>query len=376
MESLISKKSRISPFSKVIISLISFSLSLIVAEFSLRKISPGNLLIPKLELERNSKVIRQNNVRGVDPSTTFTTNRWGMRGDNPPLLWEQFRTILTLGGSTTVCRITDDKKIWTHILETNLNASGKKYWVGNAGIDGHSTNGNILLLEELIKEVKPDYAIFLIGINDLGVAFNKKSGDDDIFKSFLKEEKLKKEKSGFYYSLMYRSSLFKYLVFLKKQLFNETVYGQYNIVKFDEVEDRKDFLDKENLHYYKAIALDYLPNYRKNILKLIDICQKEKIMPVFMTQPMLYEQNEYWKNIKAFLFSNTEYLSASGLAQLMDYYNDELISVCSENKVPCIDLAAKIPHSHDYFFDSIHYTDKGNAIIGETVAEFLKGLEK
>jgi len=46
--------------------------------------------------------------------------------------------------------------------------SGVDIWINNAGLDGHSTAGHLVLMREYIALMKPDVVIFLIGLNDVG----------------------------------------------------------------------------------------------------------------------------------------------------------------------------------------------------------------
>ena len=42
-----------------------------------------------------------------------------------------------------------------------------KVWVNNAGLDGHSTFGHQILLEEFLVKLKPKLILFLVGANDM-----------------------------------------------------------------------------------------------------------------------------------------------------------------------------------------------------------------
>ena len=58
------------------------------------------------------------------------------------------------------------------MLQHELQNRGAEVWVGNAGLDGHSTWGHRILMEEVISKIRPDALILLVGINDLSVSFS------------------------------------------------------------------------------------------------------------------------------------------------------------------------------------------------------------
>ena len=50
-------------------------------------------------------------------------------------------------------------------------------------------------------------------------------------------------------------------------------------------------------------------------------------------------------------------------------YNQVLRDICTQNQVPLIDLAEKMPKDSRYYYDFIHYTAAGSRKVAEIVAE-------
>ncbi len=48
------------------------------------------------------------------------------------------------------------------------------------------------------------------------------------------------------------------------------------------------------------------------------------------------------------------------MAQAMNAYNEVTRAVAAEQKVDLYDAAKSLPKSLEYFFDDVHYTDKGS----------------
>src|SRR2546421_38436 len=105
-------------------------------------------------------------VDKLDKTIIVRTNSLGFRGPDLPKDDKQYLKILTVGGSTTECLFINDGSTWTDLLGNNLNDHFEKVWINNAGLDGHSTFGHLILLKEYIVKLKPDVCIFLIGCND------------------------------------------------------------------------------------------------------------------------------------------------------------------------------------------------------------------
>ena len=84
--------------------------------------------------------------------------------------WPQatFASGIELDG-TTACVTLTDGRTWPDVLARGLAAdSPRPVWLNNAGIDGHSTFGHQILLETHLKKFRPDFIVFLVGVNDVG----------------------------------------------------------------------------------------------------------------------------------------------------------------------------------------------------------------
>ena len=64
----------------------------------------------------------------------------------------------------------DDSKTWPHLVQEDLRKGCPGAWVGNAGLDGHSSHGHVLLMDKVITKIHPDILIFLVGLNDLALS--------------------------------------------------------------------------------------------------------------------------------------------------------------------------------------------------------------
>ncbi|MCK5037064.1 MAG: hypothetical protein KAS73_14305, partial [Candidatus Sabulitectum sp.] len=67
-------------------------------------------------------------------------------------------------------------------------------------------------------------------------------------------------------------------------------------------------------------------------------------------------------------------MSAATFSLMLDVLNRDLMYVCAQEGIAVLDLASEIPHSRDYFYDSMHMTEAGAELAGEIAADFLLEL--
>ena len=107
-------------------------------------------------------------IPGLDSEIKTHFNSLGFRGPEKLSDYDSSISIIAIGGSTTFCLYLTEGKTWPDLLAKTLGSEFDKVWLNNAGINGHSTFGHQILLEDHIIPLKPKLVIFMIGINDLG----------------------------------------------------------------------------------------------------------------------------------------------------------------------------------------------------------------
>jgi hypothetical protein len=118
-------------------------------------------------------------------------------------------------------------------------------------------------------------------------------------------------------------------------------------------------------------AVPQLPEFRDNLNRIIDIAQAIDSDILIMTQPSLYEDTDEWRALygTSFIHQGQIYdLNAADWRRMLNEYNRVTLEVCEARGVACYDLASHIPSSQDYFFDLVHFTEAGAALVAENVA--------
>jgi lysophospholipase L1-like esterase len=106
---------------------------------------------------------------GLDRVVVQTRNGLGLRGPDVPANFASRLSIVAVGGSTTECAQLADDRTWPAVMAADLAATRPDVWVNNAGLAGHSTFGHLVLLRAQLAKLHPKVALFLAGINDVGM---------------------------------------------------------------------------------------------------------------------------------------------------------------------------------------------------------------
>jgi lysophospholipase L1-like esterase len=250
-------------------------------------------------------------------------------------------SIFTVGGSTTECSLLDDKKTWTALLGEKLKAQHPKLWINNAGLDGATTYGHNILLDDYLLKLKPNMIIFLIGVNDRGKKdFNNEDAilidrRESLIMKLIKKSEIANLSNNIY--MMYKTHKVNIGHDLGKSK-NQDALIEYEV----------DSLSIKKMYFEHKLSLS---KYKSRIDKLSVKCIKNNIKPVFVTQPLLYA-GQAWA--------------------IMELYNQELKKYCLEKNIDCIDLANLMPKKALYFYDEMHYTNKGAEVVADLIYQNIK----
>lgn len=347
--------------------LLGLTLALMALEILLRVVQPVEYRVRgnKIALPRDKSYFFNNDkIDRLDRVIYFTRNRLGFRGEPPPRNFAQTLTILTVGGSTTECFHVSDGKAWPDLLARRFKRKFHPLWLNNAGIDGHSTFGHLVLMKDYIVQLKPTVVLFLVGINDRALP---DYGPQD-------KKSLKKPAANFRLAVLDNlsqySEVVNYAVNLRrysKAHRGGLVHANIDFARLKTLEMPDDSLNSM-VNYHKA---QYLIPYARRLQELIDVSREHAIEPVFMTQPIIY--GEVIDPVSGADLGKVDIGGVNGKVswEIMKLYNEVLKQVAAKNQVPLIDLATEMPKSSRYFYDTAHFTNEGCQIVAQIVEPHL-----
>ena len=356
------------PAGKILLLFLGLFLALIILEAFLRIYNPFGFRIKnnRIVLPTNRTYRFQNRrLAKYAKEIIIKKNSIGFRGEEPPggKSFDDFLTLINVGGSTTECSLTSEGKTWTDLLDGNLKASFKRVWINNAGFDGHSTVGHTILMNDYIIKLRPKVLLFLIGVNEIG----PRQGVDEMEHLWIKSKIFDSEVIDLF------ANVYRYFEgrMMSRRLRHivEVGYSKYEkpIQEWDRLETQKDewaLIEKEHEQW--------LERFRQRLKNIVRLCRNNGIEPVFITQPSLFgDCNDeatgvYLGDIKA-----SDGMNGKTWWKLLELYNDVSRQVGQEEAVFVIDLARRMGKNSLFFADKVHFTDAGQKNIADIVSHEL-----
>jgi hypothetical protein len=350
-------------FRRILYIIYLFLAVFLLLEIGLRLYNPFHLRLKgnRIVLPVNQKMIIRNRINPeLDTLIVNTRNSLGLRGPELPRDREHILTVITIGGSTTECHFLNDEKTWPFLLGKELSDPFPGCWLNNAGLDGHSTYGHIVLLNDHVKQLRPSVVLFLTGSNDVetsGPSFHDKLNTRGAF-------------SDLKHYLFENSEVLNLLLNLSRgwraQKFNNTTNSLLVLDK-----DKKLVLPDSVMEKRLAQQKPFLDAYRSRLLQLADTCLAWHILPIFITQPNLFgigKDSLTGADLELFpAIPGDKNINGKLIWNMLEAYNNVTRSVCIQKQLPVIDLGREMPKNSLYFYDMGHYTNEG----AEKVAEIL-----
>lgn len=288
----------------------------------------------------------------LDTTIVNTRNSLGFRGPEPPADWAHHLTLLTIGGSTTECHFLDDDKTWPFLLGRELSDPFRDCWLNNAGLDGHSTFGHRVLLNDHVKQLRPSVVLFLTGINDVetdGPSFHDKLNTRNAYPDF---------RHWLFNNSEVLALGLNFVRGWRAQRFNNTTN---DMLVLDST--RRLPLPPEVMERRLSEQAKYLEGYRRRLEDLADTCLAWHILPVFVTQPNQFgfgRDSLTGADLALYPVDPRDSgLNGELMWRILERYNDAVREMGAEKQVPVIDLARLMPKNSLYFYDMSHFTDAG-----------------
>lgn len=337
--------------------------ALLLGELALRIHNPVTLRLrgTALVLPTNRHdVIRHPNQRKLDAEVHIVRNELGFRGPSPPADFESQLTIVTVGGSTTECLYLNEERTWPHVMGVRLAAVLRDVWVNNAGLDGHSTFGHLQLVSQLLTSVRPKYAVFLVGVNDV---------DRDELNVF--DRSMLVAHHGLEQRLIQASDLLSTVQAIVRTRRVKDL-GLGHLTELDLASAPASSETPEQAAAFVARQRDELaPRYAERLRLLVALTREAGIEPILLTQPVLYSAAEDVFTGLPMGRLEVGGRSAGARAEALEFFNGATRAVAAELGVHCIDLARELPADSRLYYDWMHFTNEGAARVGEIVADGL-----
>jgi len=275
-------------------------------------------------------------------------------------------TIVFLGGSTTACGLMDEEERFPYavgrILEGDLGINVNSY---NGGMGGNNSMHSLVNLVVKVLPLEPDVVVMMHNMNDLSALMILGSyWNSNFSKSLILEghnlfywEK-GPELSGFP-GLAHR--LFPHVTL---QLAGRATRG-----------DRRDEWEKERGKTPMSYGQASESAFRASLLRFVAIVRASGAVPVLMTQANRFLPEPDPDVGKSFQQVEEDWrVSYAQYKKHYDRFNDVTRSVAAEEDVLLVDLAAVIPQSSDFMYDSVHLNPNGSLQAADEIAAQIRPL--
>lgn len=361
---------------KVLFIAIGMSMSLL-AGLALLEIIFGDwfhqdkwLVTRQLNIIRQQKITYNvQNIQGHDSSIVeYTRDAFGLRGSCAK---PEDVGIMTIGGSTTDQRLINDGQTWQDVLQKEVQKQlGKSICVSNAGVDGHSTFGHLMSLQQwlpLIEGLKPKLYVLFIGVNDAGIRLTPRDAFDTFNPNDASIPKL---------SIWERSAIHQIYQLLRSvKASNSTL----SITPYAGHAKRPPLLTE-----YTATVLspgiDELIDkntalFSRRLNSIIDEISQKKGVVVCVSQPHLFTKNvqSQLRGIEnAFDFEGKIY-NGLDYAKSINHLNQAMRELCPQRQGFFVDIASKKFSTAD-FYDLVHNTPNGAERLGKHLFDELNRI--
>jgi len=301
----------------------------------------------------------------LDPVTHVTKNSLGFRGPEPPRDWARRVTILMVGGSTTECLFLSDGKTWTDQFARRVAAVRPDVWVNNAGLEGHSTFGHLVLLRDFVAALRPSIAVFLVGVNDMSLA------SPSPMDAAVNPQNLSAAHRVLTFVADHSEigAVGENLVRMSRSYRASLGNGEENLTTVS----RRIVGDADGERLVDEHRSKYLPGFTSRLAQIVEMSRAAGIEPVLMTQPALYGDG-----VDPTTGVALDTAAVGGITnghvqwRVLDMYNDVTRETSARSHVSLVDLARRLPKDSKYFSDWIHYTNEGAVLVGDIVFSHLE----
>ncbi|HWA55706.1 MAG TPA: SGNH/GDSL hydrolase family protein [Gemmatimonadales bacterium] len=376
--------------------------TLVVVELVLRQVLPGSrLYLVHLANSRRFFAPLPEFVPGVSDTAHFDTNAFGIRGPDFGPDAREYR-VLAIGGSTTECAMLDQPETWTALVARAIPSTrdGRQVWVGNVGRSGLTSRDHVVEMKYFVPQLPPlNLVVIMVGINDLTSAL--KQGYNYHAPAPVTDSLAERVQISRTFAVVpgpFHRPGTEFLLSADAPWYKATALWQLAKRARIRLNSTSLVQDPEGRNYEvwrshrrNAKLLDSLPDlgpalaeYTRNLEGLADLAAARHLRLVLMTQPTLWSPTLPDSARRLLWMGGTgefqveaghDYFTVPALRTAMDRYNAALLEVCGRRQLPCLDLAAAIPHETRWFYDDVHYTEAGARLVARQIAAHLAAID-
>ncbi len=266
--------------------------------------------------------------------------------------------IFFLGGSTTENLLVEEKNRFTYIFEKTLEKqTKKKINVYNSGRSKNNSMHSLNILINKIIKLNPTHVFLMHNINDYFsiIEFKNKSLFDEFsdLERNLLTQPVQKKKWNY---LRFRSLFFNNFPNLAIRI--QLIKNRFAPSMAKEKYSKTKMISEEDIEYFFEEKIKILKIYN-------EISKNFNFHLILITQPQNYENYRE----KDFLLKEIDLR-----IKLHKRTNEMYRKFAKDNNLNIVELSDKFDDKNEYFYDIIHYNDKGSQEIAKEISKNFKNF--
>jgi hypothetical protein len=304
-------------------------------------------------------VVEQRDAPKLEPVIVHTRNSLGFRGEDPPRDFDERLTVVAVGGSTTECMYLSDGKDWPAVVARRVAPSLPSLWMNNAGLNGHSTFGHLLLLRQHLVALRPKVIVLMARINDVARDDLDDYDKEQVGPRSIMERLAQHSATA---SLLLNASR------ARSASRAGLLHRQLDLVSWPSKDMSRRPDGDELLAYHRR---KYLPGYRQRVALFTRLCREAGIDVVLVTQPTLYGpvvDDVTGVDLGRIGVSPEDGVNGALAWEILELYNGVLRDLGTAEGLVVVDLARTMTKSSRLYYDFLHFTVAGAAEAAAIVA--------
>lgn len=314
------------------------------------RVKNGEIIIPRNTVYKETLPP----IPGLDTHLVHSKNSLGFRGEE---LNDTTRLkVICMGGSTTECFYLSDGKDWPSRLGTKMKALNPEIWMNNAGMDGQSSYGNLMMLKQYIVGLKPNYIILMCGLNDMSL--DAPSRHDVYSQTWLKRAYNTLELPATIVNLLRAGKA-------KKAGLNHQYFTDLS---------KAETLNMSDTQIMKRMEEEvrFIGPYKQRLRDFARICKANNIQLILVGQAILFGKEKDLLTDVDLGKLKTGDMNGEARADILKMYNKSTYDMAQELGLPFINLTARMPKDSRYFYDGYHFTIDGADIVSDIILDEIK----
>jgi lysophospholipase L1-like esterase len=287
--------------------------------------------------------------------------------------------VAAIGGSTVESSALRAERRWPARLEEKLTRAfpQRSVTVLNLGITAQGTQTHLATMTQHVVHIGVDVVVFQLGANEVYRASPgyQRLLDSNSFRPTCQPESARhwvtRLQLGRRVHLGYRSML--------KAMGYEGGWGLAEAVPYFE-ETRNANSRLPPLPGEIEVAPAALDEYERDVTSLASVARAHGIAVLFVSQPMLWHPGMSPQERAVCWLLRTErngrvyQVSPETAAATMSLFNRRLREVCIRQSLPFLDLADRLPTSLEFFYDDVHFNEKGADRVADELTRALEPI--